>query len=236
MVSRNKVIWSYFRIFIMCLILHFIMVLPIRRDIIYLFEIMTGIIIAAIFTLLPMIFAVNRWDQYYRVIYPIYEKEGFSDHFYEVALQYGKTLQKPRYKATYYVDLISFYHRTERYEDSVKAFLEVDTAYIASVKDSWKPSLKKLVMMFFNNGMYTCLKTGRLEDAQRMYRDGYDVLNKYEKSINVLDTLAEYHFQMKEYEKSIYYDQKIVAKGEMLPEVSKDATMRLKMAREAMKE
>ncbi len=235
MISRKKVIWSHLRLFMIFTLLNIVLIaFPFHWDIVLILELFYCIITAAIVTLIPMIFAVNSWDRYYRVIYPIYEKEGFSDHFYEVALQYGQTLDKPRRKATYYVNLIACYQATERYEDSVKAFVEIDTAYIAKIKNSWNPFLRSTAMCFFNNGLYTCLKTGRLEDAKRMYRDGYDVLKKYENKAHVLDTLAEYHFQLQEYDKSIYYDEKLIARGGSMDDVAKYATKRLRIAREKL--
>lgn len=165
------------------------------------------------------------WQRVYGKIYPIYKKEGMSPHFFQVAEEYGKTIDNVRISTHYWLNLLCFYQMMNQDDMALEAFKKVDASYIHSIKNSGGDWNRRLVKMFFNNGLSACLKTENLDDARKLYQDGYPYLKKC-KDIAVLDTLAEYHFLMKEYEDAAKLYGKLLATGKLSGDMVKTATER----------
>ena len=173
-----------------------------------------------------------NWEKINGKIYPIYKKEGFSTHFFQVAEEYGETITDQRIHTTYWLNLLCYYQSMGQHDKALRAFTKVDAAYIHSIKNERNAERQVLVKLFFNNGLSVCLKTDNLEDAKRIYRDGLPFLQKYKKNIAILDTLAEYHFKMQEYEQAAVLYEELLEKTGVPGELVKEATERLHYSRE----
>lgn len=191
-------------------------------------------IVMAIITGIYLTGDLVSWKRVNKIIYPVYLKEGFSSHFFEVAEEYGATLETADLRSRYYLALMCYYQTMEQHDKALTAFTRVDASYIHQIEKKIGLRKRQLVMQFYNNGLYACLKTGHIEDAKRIYQDGCPFLLRYEKSsyvLGILDTLAEYHYQMEEYEKEAYYDEKLMAIGKLPAELMQAATKRLEIGR-----
>ena len=184
-----------------------------------------------IWTGIALIKDLIQWKQCVGVIYPIYQKEGYSSHFFEVAEEYGTTLENVDVRSRYYLSLVAYYLDMNQYDKALIAFTKVDAGYIHRIEKKSGQRKRQLVRGFYNNGLYVCLKTGHMEDAKRIYQDGYPYLKKYENRYYIVDTLAEYHYHMKEYEKEVYYDEKLMKMGNLSTDVKQYATKRLEEGR-----
>lgn len=174
---------------------------------------------------------LRSWKQLCGVIYPIYKKEGFSSHFFEVAEEYAASLENELTRTRFYINLESYYVSVKRYDKALIAFTKINADYVHSIEHSTSAIKRGAVALFYNNGLDICLKTGHLEDAKRIYQDGWPFLKKREYSKAILDTLAEYHFQIGEYEKQVFYDERMMAKGNLSNDLMQAATKRLEIGR-----
>lgn len=183
-----------------------------------------------------LVYDMRSWQLLYGVIYPVYKKEGLSSHFFEVAEEYGASLEKELSRTRFYINLEAYYVSVEQYDKALITFTKINADYIHSIEQSISVVKRGAVALFYNNGLDICLKTGHLEDAKRIYQDGWSFLKKREYSRAVLDTLAEYHFQIGEYEKQVFYDEKMIAKGNLPNGLLQAATKRLEVGRKYLTE
>lgn len=146
---------------------------------------------------------------------------------------YGETIESTKISTPYWLNLSCYYQTMNQDDMALQAFTKADAAYIHSIKNSRSEWKRIVVKLFFNNGLAVCLKTENLDDARRLYQDGFPYLEKYmTKDIAVLDTLAEYHFLMKEYEHAAKLYENLLATGKLPVDMVKTATDRLAYARQ----
>ncbi len=190
----------------------------------------------AIFGVWMLFFFVKdliRWQQVNGKIYPVFKREGMSPHFFQVAEEYGKTIDRVKISTHYWLNLLCYYQTMNQDDMALQTFTKVDASYIHSIKNSRGRWNRRLVKVFFNNGLSACLKTGHLDDAKRLYQDGFPYLKKnMAKDIAVLDTLAEYHFLMREYKDAAELYRKLLETGRLPMNMMKNATERLDYARQ----
>ena len=154
------------------------------------------LVLLAIIVIVLLVKEITNWQRLFGKIYPIFKEEGMSPHFFQVAEEYGETLESAKTRTPYWLNLSCYYQTMNQDDMALQAFAKADAAYIHSIKNSRSVWKRTLVKQFFNNGLAACLKTGHFDDAKRLYRDGFPYLEKYmtKNDIAVLDTLAEYHF------------------------------------------
>ena len=238
MISRGRIILSYivtYILFSMWVVLFELLIKTIFHHTWEEFERMTleTMVGLAIIVLFLLVKEMINWQRLCGKIYPVFKKEGMSPHFFQAAEEYGETIESVKVSTPYWLNVSCYYQIMNQDDLALQAFTRADAAYIHSIKNSRSEGKRKQVEQFFNNGLSVCLKTGHLEDAKRLYQDGFPYLEKYmAKDIAVLHTLAEYHFLMKEYEDAAKLYEKLLAKGNLSVDIVKTATDRLNYARE----
>lgn len=239
MISKGRIILSYIMAYILFVMWGVVLQLFMKTVLQHYtweeFEqqIVGTVVILGIVVLFLLAKELIYWQQLYGKIYPIFKNEGMSPHFFQAAEEYGKTIESVKISTPYWLNLVCYYQTMNQDDMALQAFVKADAAYIHSIKNKKSGGKRTLVKLFFNNGLAVCLKTGNLDDARRLYQDGFPYLQQYmTKDIAVLDTLAEYHFQMKEYEQAAKLYEKLLAKGNLPVAVVKTATDRVAYAKE----
>lgn len=238
MISRGRIILSHILVYILVSMWGVVLELIMKTTFHHTWErferqIIEIMVILGIIVLFLLVKQLINWQRLYGKIYPIFKKEGMSQHFFQVAEEYGETIEHVKISTTYWLNLLCYYQTMNQDDKALKAFTKVDAAYIHSIKNSKVKWKQTLVKVFFNNGLSVCLKTGNFDDAKRLYRDGFPFLQNYtKKDIAVMDTLAAYHFLMEEYEEAAKLYEKLLATGRLPLDMVKTATERVTYAKE----